>query len=370
MHKAVRFVKDWMLPLAIVLGISLYLIYHYTPALHGAGHWLHIACSEGQRLVIAVLLFFQFVKVSPHDLHVSHWHLGALLVQVVSFLLLAGAVALVPAGDVRMLLECAMLCMICPTASAAGVITDRLGGNLAGTVTYLVMINLAATFLIPLVIPLVNPSQDMGFWTYVGHLALKVFPVLIVPGLLAWLIRYTTHRLQRRLMRWSAHSFYVWGVGLTLAMVMSTRALMLSHLQAGAIAGIVLVSMACCALQFVAGRRLGRKDTPAGPHIGREGAVPTAVPVAEPPAGTSSASPDSITAGQALEQKETTAGPDSITAGQALGQKNTGFLIWLGYNYMTPVTSVAGGLYAIWQNLFNSWELYQKQHPGKTPQAD
>jgi len=51
---------------------------------------------------------------------------------------------------------------------------------------------------------------------------------------------------------------------------------------------------------------------------------------------------------------------ESLTAGQALGQKNTGFLIWLGYNYMTPVTSVAGGLYAVWQNLFNSWELYQK----------
>jgi len=27
---------------------------------------------------------------------------------------------------------------------------------------------------------------------------------------------------------------------------------------------------------------------------------------------------------------------------------------------MTPVTSVAGGLYAVWQNLFNSWELYRK----------
>ncbi len=328
MNKAVAFVKDWMLPLAIVLGISLYLVYHYTPALHPAGKWLNLLCSEGQRLVIAILLFFQFVKISPHDLKISRWHLGALAVQVGSFLALAAAVALTPAGDIRMLLECAMLCMICPTASAAGVITDRLGGNLAGTVTYLVMINLAATFLIPLVIPLVNPSQDMGFWTYVGHLALKVFPVLILPGLLAWLIRYTTHRLQRRLMRWSGNSFYVWGVGLTLAMVMSTRALVLSHLDAGAITCIILVSMGCCAIQFVVGRRLG------------------------------------------ANRDARQADAESITAGQALGQKNTGFLIWLGYNYMTPVTSVAGGLYAIWQNLFNSWELYQKQHPGKPHPAD
>ncbi len=303
-----------MLPAAIILGISLYLTYHFTPALHSYGRWLHPLASEGQRLVIAVLLFFQFVKISPHDLHLSRWHLQALLVQVLSFLALAGLVVLTH-GTLRTLLECAMLCMICPTASAAGVITDRLGGNLAGTVTYLVIINVAATFLIPFVIPLVNPSSSLSFWSYVGHIALKVFPVLILPGLIAWLIRYTTHRLQRVLMRWSSNSFYVWGVGLTLAMVLSTRALLLSGLGAWSIAGIVAVSMATCAVQFFAGRKMGR---------------------------------DTV---------------DSLTAGQALGQKNTGFLIWLGYNYMTPVTSVAGGLYAIWQNLFNSWELYRKEHP-------
>ncbi len=302
-----------MLPCAIVLGIGLYLLYHFVPVLHPFGPVLHPLASEGQRLVIAVLLFFQFVKISPHDLKLSRWHLGALAIQVLSFLVLAGQVAITE-GELRMLLECAMLCMICPTASAAGVITDRLGGNLAGTVTYLVLINVAGTFLIPFVIPLVNPSATLGFWAYVGHIALKVFPVLILPGLVAWLVRYTTHGLQRKLMRWASNSFYVWGVGLTLAMVLSTRALLLSGLGLWAVAGIVLISVLCCFVQFFAGRRMGRDKM------------------------------------------------DNLTAGQALGQKNTGFLIWLGYNYLTPVTSVAGGLYAIWQNLFNSWELYQKAH--------
>ena len=316
MPKVSQLVRDWMLPAAIVLGISLYLVYHCTSALHVYGRWLHPLASEGQRVVIALLLFFQFVKISPHDLRLSRWHLGALLVQGLSFMALAGLVVLTH-GTLRTLLECAMLCMICPTASAAGVITDRLGGNLAGTVTYVVMINVAATFLIPLVIPLVNPSSTLGFWSYVGHIALKVFPVLILPGLVAWLIRYTTHRLQRVLMRWSSKSFYIWGVGLTLAMVLSTRALLLSGLGAWSIAGIVAVSMLSCAAQFFIGRKMGKGQV------------------------------------------------DSLTAGQALGQKNTGFLIWLGYNYMTPVTSVAGGLYAIWQNLFNSWELYRKEHPAR-----
>lgn len=301
-----------MLPCAIVLGISLYLIYHFTPALHSMGRWLHPVVSEGQRLVIAVLLFFQFVKISPHDIKLSRWHIGALLLQTGLFLLLAAAVLMMQPGNARMLVECAMLCFICPTASAAGVITDRLGGNLAATVSYVVMINVAATFLIPLVIPVVNPSAQMGFWAYVGHIAWKVFPVLILPGLVAWIIRYTTHKLQRALMRWAGNSFYVWGVGLTLAMVLATRALILSGLGIWAISGIVVISVFCCFFQFFAGRKMGRSKV------------------------------------------------ESLTAGQALGQKNTGFLIWLGYNYMTPVTSVAGGLYAIWQNLFNSWELYQK----------
>ncbi len=316
MKKISSIIQDWMLPGAIVLGISLYFIYRGLPVLQPAGHVLHTVASEGQRLVIALLLFFQFVKISPHDLKLERWHLMALLFQIVSFLGFAAIIKF--SGDmneeIRILLECAMLCLICPTASAAGVITDKLGGSLAGTVTYLVLVNVAATFLIPTIIPLIRPSADLGFWTYVGHIAWKIFPVLVLPGLLAWLFRYTTHRFQRLLMRLSRYAFYIWGVGLTLAMLLATRALILSHLGIGAVVCIVLVSMGTCALQFYFGHRIGKGNK------------------------------------------------DSLTAGQALGQKNTGFLIWLGYNYLTPVTSVAGGLYAIWQNLFNSWQLYRKGH--------
>ena len=314
MGKFAKTFQDWMLPGAIVLGITIYLTYRHLDFFHPYGHILHPLTSDVQRLVIALLLFFHFVKISPHDLRLRRWHAGALAFQVLVFLALSGIVLLVHNGEVRLLLECALLCVICPTAAAAGVITEKLGGSIADTVSYLSMSNLAATFLIPMIIPVVRPSADLGFWAYVGHIALKVFPLLVLPGLLAWLIRYTMPGLQRKLMRFSRYTFYIWGVGLTLAMVLATRALVLSHLSAAAVAGVVLVSMAACALQFFTGR-----------HISRERA-------------------------------------DSITAGQALGQKNTGFLIWLGYNYLNPATSVAGGLYAIWQNLFNSWELYRQSH--------
>jgi len=55
MNKMLHFLKEWMLPCAIVLGISLYLVYHFMPGLHHLGPWLHPLVSEGQRLVIAFL---------------------------------------------------------------------------------------------------------------------------------------------------------------------------------------------------------------------------------------------------------------------------------------------------------------------------
>ena len=301
-----------MLPGALVLGISSYLIYHYVPALRPIGPACHAIAAFGQRWLIAVLLFFQFVKVSPHDLKPVRWHFPALALQIVGFALCAAGVAVAGSVNVRIPLECAMICLICPTASAAGVITDRLGGNIAETVTYLVITNIAATLLIPLVIPLVCPSTEMGFWAYVMHIAARVFPLLLLPSVLAWIIRYTTKNLQRKLMRWAPNAFYVWGVSLTLAMVLATRAMVLSGLGLLTIVLIVLVSMAACFLQYFVGHRLKKGDT--------------------------------------------------VTPGQSLGQKNTGLMIWLGYSYLTPVTSVAGGLYAIWQNLFNSWELWKKEH--------
>ena len=312
MNRVIRFLKDWALPVSMIVGVAAYFLFVALPFGPRAHAMANRAVGIIQPALLFCMLFISFCKVDPGKIRLRRWHLWLALIQSGSFILMALIIHFCHCPEnIRILIESAMICLICPTATAAVVVTDKLGGNLAGTVSYLVLINVAATFLIPLVIPVVNPSASMGFWAYVGHIALKVFPLLVLPGLLAWTIRYTTHKLQRVLMRWATNTFYVWGVGLTLAMVLATRALLLSGLGAWAIAGIVGVSILCCFVQFFAGRRLGAGD--------------------------------------------------SITPGQTLGQKNTGFLIWLGYNYMTPVTSVAGGLYAIWQNLFNSWELYRKE---------
>ena len=321
----VRFLKDWMLPVAIITGILLYLAMRFIgPLAVSVEPGFSRFAGKIQPVLVAVMLFLQFNKVSPHDLKLKKWHIWLLAFQGVMFVALALAATAVPHGEVRILLECAMLCFVCPTAAAAGVITDKLGGSLSDTVTYVVLINVLAAFIIPLVIPMVHPAEGASFWGRFAAICMRVFPLLVLPLLLAWFVRFVMPGLHRWLLRFVGWAFYVWGFTLGLSIYLATKALLNSGISVGAVGLICLVSLACTAIQFFIGRRAGMK-------AGRGGS-----------------------------------GADehacSITAGQALGQKNTGFLIWLGYSWMTPVSSVAGGLYAIWQNLFNSAELYEQRH--------
>ena len=311
LEKEIRFLKDWMLPIAMTTGAAVYLILHYVPSFSETGY-MNIA-RKVQPILISVMLFLQLNVVAPSDLHFHKWHFELVAVQALLFAAFALGAATETSGSGKILLECAMLCFICPTAAPAGVITSRIGGSLPGIMTYTVLADTLASLLIPLMIPMVHPDTDLGFLPAFWAIIKRVCSILVLPCALAWLIRYAFPALQRLLARYVAWAFYVWAFGLTFAISLATGALVCSHIGLVVVLGIALVSLICCIFQFWLGRRVARR-------YGRS---------------------------------------ESITAGQALGQKNTGFIIWLGLSYMTPVTSVAGGLYAIWHNLVNSYELYR-----------
>lgn len=313
LDKQKSFLKNWMLPIAMTLGAAIYLILHYVPVFSEEGYMA--VARRFQPLLISIMLFLQLNVVAPTDLKFHKWHFELVAVQAVLFAAFAFMAIGVKEGGGRILLESAMLCFICPTAAAAGVIASRIGGSLPGIMTYTVLSDTLAAVLIPLMIPLVHPAAGIGFLAAFWAIIKRVFSILVLPCVLAWLIRYLLPGLQRWLSRYVGWAFYVWSVGLTLAMSLATGALVTSGIGVALTFGIGAVSLVCCLFQFWLGRRVARS-------YGRV---------------------------------------ESITAGQALGQKNTGFIIWLGINYMTPVTSVAGGLYAIWHNLVNSYELYRSR---------
>ena len=317
-----KFLRDWMLIIGMLAGAGAYLAYRAIPALHVAGPALESVCTHLQPVLLFAMLFLSFCKIEPHQMRPPRWQAWLLLIQAGLFLGLA--LLLVWAlrsdaglarriADARIPLESAMLCIICPTATACAVVTGKLGGNMAGVVTYTILINIVVAVLVPLTVPLLYPMGGISFGMAFSKILAKVFPLLIMPSISAWIVRYLFPKLHARLLTYTDLSFYIWTFSLTLAIAMSTRAVVNNDGAPRLLLDIAAVSLVCCIFQFWVGKAIGS----------RYGC--------------------------------------RISAGQALGQKNTVFEIWMGYTFMDPITSVAGGFYSIWHNCFNTWQLYRRR---------
>lgn len=320
-----------MLPIAMLTGASIYLIYYMLPEqVHCVGPFLNGFLGVFQPLLIFLMLFLTFCTIEPKDLKLHRWHWWLLLVQGGLFALLGViAVAVLKwfperGDDLVVLLESAMLCFICPTATAAAVVTRKLGGDVPGITTYIVLINILTALLVPLIIPMIRPESTLDFWTSFGMIVAKVFPLLITPCLCAWLVRYLAPKFHRKLLSYPDLAFYLWAVALTLAIAMTTKSIVNTSMSVTLILGMALVSLVSCAFQFAFGRYVGNLYRPRR---------------------------------RSMQDSARSSEVRKITAGQSMGQKNTVFAIWLGYTFMTPETAIVGGLYSIWHNIYNSWQL-------------
>lgn len=325
MNRIISFVKEWMLVIAMLTGVLLYAVYHELPVLHHLGQDALRAVKLVQPVLIFVMLFLSFCRIAPKDLRLHRWQFLLLLIQGLSFILLALPVVWAASHSgafasfitsARIPLEAAMLCLICPTATACAVVVRKLGGDMAQCVTYTILINIMVAILVPAVIPFLYRDGGISFMAAFLTIMAKVFPLLILPCLAAWLVRFLLPRFHAFLTGLTDLAFYIWAVSLTLAIMMSTRAIYHFGGSLWLLAAIAAASLLSCIFQFWAGRKIGRR-------YGKE---------------------------------------EEITMGQSLGQKNTVFAIWMGYTFMEPIVSVAGGFYSIWHNLYNSWQLHRQLH--------
>ena len=361
-----------MLPIAMTTGASIYLIYSAAPCLHRFGSFLSGIVGALQPLCIFTMLFLTFCRIEPKDLKPHRWHWWLLLIQGGLFTIL-GLVAYwilsafpVSSHDWVVLMEGAMLCLICPTATAAAVVTRKLGGDVPGITTYIILINLLTAVLVPLIVPLVHPVADIDFWTAFSMIMAKVFPLLIMPCLAAWLVRYLFPKAHRWLLKYPDLAFYIWAFALTLAIALTTRFIVHSDMSLMMLLLMALISLVCCVFQFAMGRFVGRSyrsDCRSVPAMSSSGPAAPSRPAAPscPAAPSRPARPSGHTdpPRPARPDRASMQASREITAGQSLGQKNTIFAIWMAYTFMTPETSIVGGLYSIWHNIYNSWQLYR-----------
>lgn len=306
-----RFIKNWTLPIAICFGAIAYFAYAHLSCFDFSRAYAERIVAIVQPVLIFSMLFLSFCKIDVRDLRPRISHLWLLLIQCGSFAALCLIIYFAPQIPGRVLIEAAALCLICPTATSASVVTQKLHGSGTDITMYTLLINFAVAILIPLFVPLLHEHTDQSFLLALWSILQKVFPMLICPLIAAQLVRYCLPRLHRVLTSYHDLAFYLWAVALSIAIAVTTRSIVHTHHSFLELAGIAIVSLVCCILQFGIGRLIGRHY-----HL-------------------------------------------SVSTCQGLGQKNTVFAIWVGYTFLNPITSIAGGFYSIWHNLYNTYQLHK-----------
>ena len=309
-----HFLKEWTLPVAMIAGTVIYFIFALIPALDGMATVMGPIIDDIFPLFMFLILFVTFCKVDFHKMRPVGWHWWVGLFQVLFVAIIMGVIlGLHVSGDRLILLEAVLTCIIGPCAAAAAVVTSKLGGDLEEMTTYTFLSNFLTAAMVPVCFPLIDPSVGMDFWQAFTLILYKVCLVLVVPMLLAYVVKHFIHRLHQRIISIKDLSFYLWGLSLAIVTGTTVKNIVHANTTVALLLAIAGLGLLLCLIQFAVGRYLGH-----------------------------------------FHQR-------AQEAGQALGQKNTNFAIWIAYTYLNPVSSVGPGCYILWQNIINSIEIYMAE---------
>ena len=308
----IRFIKDWTLPIAMSLGAVIYLLFAFTTALDNASRFFAPIMQTILPLFMFLILFVTFCKVDFHKLRPVAWHFWIGVFQLL-FIGILMAIILASPTPSLIILEAILMCVISPCATAAAVVTQKLGGSLEQMTTYTFLSNFITVLLVPICFPLIEPSVHMEFWPAFLKILHEVFIVLIVPMLLAYIVKHYMKRLHAKIIAVRDLSYYLWACSLMIVTGTTVKNIVNAQTSIWMLLTIALLGLVICIVQFAVGRFIGHYFN------------------------------------------------HTQEAGQALGQKNTAFAIWLSSTYLNPLSSVGPGCYILWQNIINSVEIWQKR---------
>lgn len=310
----IRLLKDWTLPVAIATGCVVYMIFALVPQLDTFATCAAPVFDALLPMFMFLVLFVTFCKVDFRRLRpvAWHWWLGAFQVFGVA-VVMAAVMAFSLKGNQLILAEALLTCIISPCASAAPVVTQKLGGNLEEMTTYTFLSNFITALMIPVCFPLLDGGREMHFLAAFALILYKVFTVLVVPMLLAYVVKHHAKRLCQRIVSVKDLSYYLWGCSLLIVSGTTMKNIFHADTTLRFLLLIAAGSFLLCIFQFACGRTIGRRFG------------------------------------------------ETINAGQGLGQKNTAFAIWIACTYLSPLSAVGPGCYILWQNIINSIEIWRAQ---------
>lgn len=293
-------IKPWMLPIAMLTGIIFHDSIHYLAFL--------------SPYLIFTMLLLTFCKINPKEFHIGRFIWILLAIQIIGAV--AVYIAIAPAStDIA---QGTFICIFCPTATAAPVITGMLGGSVTMLATYSLISNISVAMLAPVLFSFIGYNSDISFMDSTLLISQRVLPLILAPLALALLFRAYMPRVHAAIASRQSLSFYLWACALII--VVGNAVSFIIHEPASRVPEMIIIaaaSLAVCVLQFAIGRIVGRRYG------------------------------------------------DRISGAQGLGQKNTVLAIWMSLTYLDPIASVGPAAYVAWQNIINSLQLYLRNRNDK-----
>lgn len=301
----------------MVVGAILYEVFAHVECLSVVSDNVGPLLPDWLPVGLFLLLYFTFCKIKISELKPRTWHF---VIQLVRASLAAFMVLLIHLfgadAELKLVLEGMFVCFICPTAAAVVVVAEKLGGSIGSLTIFTIIANVVTMIIIPLFFPMVERDADISFLTALLMLLRNVFVVLVLPLSLALLSRRFLPAWVGRVNRYRNLGFYIWCVNLAIVTGVTLKNISSCTVSGWVLWMLLVTPLFVCLVQFAIGKAIGRRWN------------------------------------------------DSISAGQALGQKNTVVGIWLTLTFLNPLAAVAPGAYVLWQNLVNNWQLWYKEKHG------
>lgn len=257
------------------------------------------------RYAIMAMLWLAFLDIRPAGFRRQHFFLLA-----ANWAIGLTAWALIVPFN-RELALAALLIGLTPTATASPVVTGMLGGRVEFVAGAVLLTNVSAGCLFPLVLPhFLGTEVQIPFAPFLRQTAI----VVLLPLLAAQLFRVAAPGAARVVLRYRSLSFYLWMGALFLITSNASHFLLTQwHAEGTAhfrlLGQLALTAAAICAINFALGWKLGGSG-----GVSRE-------------------------------------------VSQSLGQKNTMLTIWIALLYANPLVALGPTFYVLCHNSYNAWQL-------------
>ena len=297
--------RSLILPIAIIFG----LLFH---------QWCNTLVLIVPYLIFSILLL-NFTAVDIRKLRLlkmTGMNISLLLFQIL--VSLGGYLIAKTFGGDEIIAEGILIAVLCPVAASSVVISCLLGANRETVTAHVILGNLMVAIVAPIYFSFIGIQQDMPFFESFWLILKRVSPIIAFPFFVALGCQMWLPKANEFISRYKAWSLHLWALALAITLGQTINFIFLhgkENLHSIIILGVI--SIFICAIQFGLGKLIGKKYG------------------------------------------------DIVAGGQMLGQKNSALGIWMANIYLNPLSSVSIALYSIWQNLFNSWQMYMHEKKGK-----